>query len=131
MVRMIKKIIYDISIISLVILAILTSQMFQIIYKSNFYGMFYLISVIGLLLFEMVELVLSKKYIEKMYCYNISVIFITMYFGVIYCTIYNSNSLDNIKYYKDNFLIVSILISFSIITCIFLKKYKNKRYLSK
>ncbi|MDO5003901.1 MAG: hypothetical protein Q4E39_06755 [bacterium] len=128
---MIKKIIYDISIISLVILAILTSQMFQIIYKSNFYGMFYLISVIGLLLFEMVELVLSKKYIEKMYCYNISVIFITMYFGVIYCTIYNSNSLDNIKYYKDNFLIVSILISFSIITCIFLKKYKNKRYLSK
>ena len=122
MVRMIKKIIYIISIISLGVLTILTSQMIPIIYKSNIQGLLYLISVIGLLTFEIIELIISKKVIKKTYGYNILIILITIYLSLIYCTIYSNNTLDSIKYYKDNFLIVSILILLTIISYFFIKR---------
>lgn len=122
MVRMIKKIIYVISIISLGVLTILTSQMIPIIYKSSIQGLLYLISVTGLLIFELIELIISKKVIKKTYGYNILIILITIYLGLIYCTIYSSNTLDSIKYYKDNFLIVSILILFTITSYFFMKR---------
>lgn len=122
MVRMIKKIIYDISIISLVILTFITSQMLPIIYKTSFQGLIYLISVVGLLIFEITELIVSKKNIKKTYSYNILIISITIYLGIIYCTIYNNNALNSVKYYKDNFLIISILILLTIISYFVIRK---------
>ena len=119
---MIKKIIYVISIISLGVLTILTSQMIPIIYKSSIQGLLYLLSIIGLLKFEIIELIISKKIVKKIYGYNILIILITIYLSLIYCTIYSGNTLDSIKYYKDNFLIVSILILLTIISYFFMKK---------
>ena len=116
MARMIKKIIYIISIISLGVLTILTSQMIPIIFQANLQGIFYLITVIGLLIFELIELIISKKIIKKMYGYNIMIILISIYLSIIYCVIYSNNALNSIKYYKDNFLIVSILIILTIIS---------------
>ena len=121
MARMIKKIIYIISIISLGVLTILTSQMIPIIFQANLQGIFYLITVIGLLIFELIELIISKKIIKKMYGYNIMIILISIYLSIIYCVIYSNNSLNSIKYYKDNFLIVSILIILTIISYFFIK----------
>lgn len=125
MVKMIKNIIYVISIISLVILTILTSQMIPIIYNSSLQGLIYLISVIILLVFEIIELIISKKTLKKMYGYNILIILITIYLGIIYCAIYSNNTLNNIKYYKDNFLIMSILIGLTIISFFFVKTEKT------
>ena len=122
MVRMIKKVIYVISIISLGVLTILTSQMIPIIYKSSIQGLLYLLSIIGLLTFEIIELIISKKIVKKTYGYNILIILITIYLSLIYCTIYSKNTLDSIKYYKDNFLIVSILILLTIISYFFMRK---------
>lgn len=128
MVRMIRKIIYIISIISLGVLTILTSQMIPIIFQANLQGIFYLITVIGLLIFELIELIISKKIIKKMYGYNIMIILISIYLSIIYCVIYSNNALNSIKYYKDNFLIVSILIILTIISYFFIKNdFKSQR----
>ena len=49
------------------------------------------------------------------------IILISIYLSIIYCVIYSNNALNSIKYYKDNFLIVSILIILTIISYFFIK----------
>lgn len=134
MASMIKKIIYSISIISLVLLTILTVEMLPLIFQSNWQGIIYLISVILILLFELFMLFSNKKALKKCVSYNIFIILVTMYVSIVYYKIFSTslNSLFiydiDISYCKDNYLLLSLalsLIIFNLILLIFDTKKKE------
>lgn len=131
---MIKKIIYSISLISLVFLTFLTVEMLPLIFKSNWQGIMYLVSVILILIFELYMLFNNKKALKKCLSYNTFIILVTMYVSIVYYKIFSNtvNSLFlydiDISYCKDNYLYLSFvlcLIIFNLILLVFDTKKKE------
>lgn len=132
--NMIKKTIYLISIISLVILTKLTVEMLPLIYQSNWQGILYLVSVALILLFELFMLFNNKKLLKNYISYNLFIILVAMYVGVVYYKIFTAslNSLFiydiDISYCKDNYLLLGLtlsLIVFNLALSIFNAKKKE------
>ena len=121
---MISKIIYVISLISLVFLTILTVEMLPLIFQAKWQGMVYLVCVIFMLVLELYTLFNNKQVLKKSISYNIFIILITMYVGIIYYKIFsiNTNSLFiydiDISYCRENYLILSIALILIIINLV-------------
>lgn len=128
---MIKKIIYVISIFSLVFLTFLTVQMLPIVLKAKWQGILFLISQLLLLLFELVVFIKNKNLIKCAWSYNIFIVAASMYLGIVYYRIYSyklilsSNYID-INYCKDNYLILTSVFLLIVINLIFIVKDKKK-----
>lgn len=131
---MIKKIIYSISLISLVFLTFLTVEMLPLIFRSNWQGIMYLVSVVLILIFELYMLFNNKKALKKCLSYNTFIILVTMYVSIVYYKIFSNtvNSLFlydiDISYCKDNYLYLSFalcLIIFNLILLVFDTKKKE------
>ena len=111
---MFQRIIYTISIISLVLLTMITIEMIPLIYQTGWQGIIFLILVLLVLIFELVVLFRNKRVVKKAISYNVFLILITMYLGIMYYKIYALN-LDltflydiDINYCKDNYLLLSL-----------------------
>lgn len=114
MVKMLKKIVYTLSIICLIILTIITKNMIPLIFKSKIYGIIYLLFIITLLICELFALIKFKNVLKKNFSYNLFLILITTYISIIYYKIYSINSsviynLD-IKYLGYNYLFLSLIV---------------------
>lgn len=128
---MLKKIVYVLSILCLVLLTIITKDMLPFIFKTKYSGIIYLIFTIALLICELYALIRYKKVLKKSVSYNIFLIITTMYILVIYYRIYSiSTSLNytmNLKYLGFNYLLLSFALLI-IISDLYLgiKEYKKK-----
>ncbi len=112
---MIKKIIFYISIISFVLLSFLVIEMLPFIYQSSWQGILFLLVVLITLIIELFIFIKNKEKVKKSILNNISIIIITMYTSFLYYNIYSFNNTlytINIKYLKNNFLVLSIAFLF-------------------
>lgn len=133
---MIKKIIYVISIFSLVFLTFLTVQMLPIVLKAKWQGILFLISQLLLLLFELIVFIKNKNLIKTAWSYNVFVIAASMYLSIVYYKIYSyklilSSNYVDINYCKDNYLILTSVFILIIVNLIFIindKKKYNKTF---
>ena len=108
---MLKRIIYTLSIVCLILLTIITKDMLPYIFKSKICGILYLSFTILLLVCELYALIKYKNVLKKSISYNSFLVVTTMYILIIYYRIYSINSsLDytmNLKYLKINYLLLS------------------------
>ncbi len=116
---MIKKIIFYVSIISLILLSFLTIEMLPFIYESNWQGILFLLLVLCTFVFELTFFITNKENIKESILNNISIIVATMYVSFIYYNIYTSNTIlytISMKYLKDNYFILSLVFMFIILS---------------
>lgn len=92
----------------------ITIEMIPLIYQTGWQGIIFLILVLLVLIFELVVLFRNKRVVKKAISYNVFLILITMYLGIMYYKIYALN-LDltflydiDINYCKDNYLLLSL-----------------------
>lgn len=132
MAKVIKKSIYIVSIASLIFLTFLTIEMLPLIFQSTWQGTFFLVAVILLLLIELIALIKEKNLIKESWSYNIFLIAITLYLTIIYYRIYSNNSFNDliytidIKYCKQNYLILALTCLFIICNLVLIIKDNKK-----
>lgn len=127
---MIKKIVFYISIISFVLLAILVFEMLPFIYESGFCGILFLIFIIITFICELFMLIFNKRLIKKSFLNNIFIIIAVMYVSFLYYNIYSSsnNLYDaSINYLKNNYFVLSMLFLFIILDMIINLVYDKKK----
>lgn len=131
---MIKRIIYIMSNVSLILLTVLVLSMLPFILQAGFFGILFIISILLLLILELF-LILSKNYFTEYSFFNhIFSIIIMMYFSFFYYRVYtlenNQSSLYevSVSYLKTNYFFLSLLVFVSIlVTLTITYKLKPKR----
>lgn len=128
---MIKKILYTLSIICLVILTIVTKNMLPLIFKTRYSGVIYLFFILMLLICELFALIKYKKVIKKDVSYNSFLIITTLYILIVYYRIYSINTSFNYYMELKSLRFNYILLSFALFVIIFdlylsIKDYTRK-----
>ena len=128
---MIKKIIYALSILCLVILTIITKDMLPLIFRTKYAGIMFLVFIVLMLISELYALLKYKKALKKNISYNFFVVLATMYVVIVYYRIYSfdANVLYNfdLKYLRFNYIVLSVaLIMIMVDLYLGIKDYKQK-----
>ena len=129
--NMIKKIIYALSILCLVILTIITKDMLPLIFRTKYAGIMFLVFIVLMLISELYALLKYKKALKKNISYNLFVVLATMYVLIVYYRIYSfdANVLYNfdLKYLRFNYIVLSVaLIMIMVDLYLGIKDYKQK-----
>lgn len=129
--NMIKKIIYALSILCLVILTIITKDMLPLIFRTKYAGIMFLVFIVLMLISELYALLKYKKALKKNISYNLFVVLATMYVVIVYYRIYSfdANVLYNfdLKYLRFNYIVLSVaLIMIMVDLYLGIKDYKQK-----
>ncbi len=128
---MIKKIIYALSILCLVLITIITKDMLPLIFRAKYPGIIFLVFIIILLGCELYALLKYKKAVKKNISYNSFLVMTTMYMAIIYYRMYSFDanilySLD-LKYLRFNYIILSLALLMILIDLYLgIKDYKEK-----
>ena len=123
-----KKILYYIGQLCILVILLLTIELLPLIFKSSWQGV---LLIIALTIFLMVRLYFylpGNQQLTKMPIYNILIIIITLYFLIIYFRIFIAIDFKryllneiSIEYCKTNFLILSCSLSGVVINSILYK----------
>lgn len=128
---MIKRIIYALSILCLVLITIITKNMLPLIFRTKYPGIIFLIFTIILFVCELYALLKYKKALKKNVSYNLFVVLTTMYMAIVYYRIYSIDanvlySFD-LKYLRLNYIVLSLALIMIIIDLYLgIKDYKQK-----
>lgn len=129
---LINKIIYNISIISIIVLCYMTVEVMPFIFKSGVQGIIYLIFLFIFLISELIIYIYNKRIIKKSITYNFFIFAITTYVSILYYKIYTEEVVKymlnsvSIKYLQDNFLLLSCALLF-IILYLYMLVYEKKK----
>lgn len=124
---MIKRIIYVISILSIILLSFLLIEMLVFIFEAGWQGLMFLFIVIIALMLELFLLIYKKNYLINSYIYNLSISLLTIYVSYLYYKIYSYVYQISIRYLKNNYLFLSIVFIFVLVNCVIGVLKKNRK----
>lgn len=130
---MLKKSIYYLRIISVVLFVIFVCLLLEIILKCNAFGVSFLIMCSLYVLINIFTVVARKDIYKELISYNLISIALAFYLGIIVIKLYTddrANSLMytlNYDYFKTNFVIIDLVILGIILNTLFIYFWDMKK----